>query len=72
MNKELIFWYRNYRGQEGYRRVRPLGIRFGTNEWHTDPQWLLLAIDLEKDAEREFAMCGITSFVGPSEMKVAS
>lgn len=71
MSKELIFWYCNYRGEEGYRRVRPLGIRYGVNKWHKEPQWLLLAIDLEKDAEREFAMKDIRSFVGDSEMSVA-
>ncbi len=56
MNKELTFWYRNYRGEEGPRRVRPLGLRYGTSQWHKEPQWLMIAIDLEKNAEREFAM----------------
>lgn len=63
-DRELIFWYRNYKGEEGYRRVRPLRIRFGSSEWHPEPQWLMLAHDLENDKEREFAMRDMSAFVG--------
>lgn len=52
----LSFVYRNWRGEVSQRRVRPLGIRFGSTEWHPEPQWLLRAVDLDKDEEREFAM----------------
>lgn len=67
---ELIFWYRNYKGEEGYRRVRPLSIRFGTSEWHTEPQWLMLADDLENKKTREFAMRDMSGFVNGSEMQI--
>lgn len=63
---ELIFWYRNYKGEEGMRRVRPLGIRHGSSEWHKEPQWLMRAYDLENHKEREFAMRDMSGFVGPT------
>lgn len=64
MPDELVFWYRNYRGEEGYRRVRPISLRFGVSEWHAEPQWLLKAEDLEKGSEREFAMRDVKNVVG--------
>jgi hypothetical protein len=68
---ELIFWYRNYKGEEAYRRVRPLSIRFGTSEWHPEPQWLMLADDLENEKTREFAMRDMSGFVGRSELHLS-
>lgn len=60
----LVFWYRNYRGEEGYRHVRPVSIRFGSSEYHKEPQWLLLADDTVNGKRREFAMKDISSVVG--------
>lgn len=67
----ITFWYRNYKGEEGYRRVRPISIRFGTSEWHKEPQWLMLADDLVNNKQREFAMRGIQSVVGAPTVVVA-
>lgn len=67
--KPITFWYRNYKGEEGYRRVRPISIRFGVSDWHKEPQWLMLADDLgPSDAaatikRREFAMRDIRHVV---------
>jgi len=52
----LVFSYRNHRGEIGMRAARPLGLRFGSTDWHPEPQWLLRAFDLDKQAEREFAV----------------
>jgi len=60
-----VFTYRNHRGVSGVRRVQPIGVRFGTTEWHPEPQWLLRAFDLDKDAEREFAMSEIVPASSP-------
>ena len=68
---EIVFWYRNYKGDEGYRRVRPLSIRFGTSEWHQEQQWLMLADDLENKKTREFAMRDMSGFVNGSELDVS-
>ena len=71
MPVELTFWYRNYKGEEAFRRVRPLSIRFGTSEWHSEPQWLMLADDLENQKTREFAMRDMSNFINGSELNVS-
>lgn len=53
---ELSFKYRNYKGKESWRKVIPKYLRHGSSSWHKEPQWLLKAHDIEKDAEREFAV----------------
>jgi len=55
-NDTVIIDYTNYKGERGTRVIRPNQIFFGQNEWHPDPQWLLTAYDLEKDALRVFAV----------------
>lgn len=57
------FHYKNYRGEAGYRKVIPIHIVFGANEWHPEPQWLLYALDLEKNAPRFFAMKDIKGWM---------
>jgi hypothetical protein len=52
----LSFAYINYRCETSDRRVRPLSIRFGTSHGHKQPQWLMTALDLDKNELREFAM----------------
>ena len=37
----------------------PRGIYWGSNEWHPEWQWLLKAYDIDKQADRDFAMTGI-------------
>jgi hypothetical protein len=52
--------YTNWRGEFGVRRIQPRSIRFGVSEWHKEPQWLLLAWDIDKKEDREFAFKDIT------------
>lgn len=54
--------YTNYRGEKAERLIKPVSIWFGSTEWHADEQWLLHAFDIEKDAERDFAMKDIESW----------
>lgn len=54
--------YTNWRGQRKLRRIVPREIRFGSNDWHPEEQWLLLASDLESGQQREFAMKDIHSW----------
>lgn len=54
--------YTNWRGERSVRRVIPISIKFGSNEWHKDAQWMMLAHDVDKDADRWFAMTGIHSW----------
>ena len=50
--------YTNHRDETEWRRIAPKtrSIRFGSTRWHTDPQWLIDVIDLDKDADRTFAL----------------
>jgi len=52
----VTLMYTNYRGETALRTILPKSIRFGSTEWHPEPQWLLLALDVEKNADREFAL----------------
>jgi predicted DNA-binding transcriptional regulator YafY len=56
--------YTNHRGETADRRILPRLLRFASSEWHPHPQWLLDAFDVEKGAERSFAMQGIHSWQG--------
>lgn len=54
--------YTNWKGVRGPRVIIPLLMTFGTNVWHREPQWLLYALDCEKNEERSFAMRDIHSW----------
>ncbi|MEU1237895.1 hypothetical protein ABZ399_27340 [Micromonospora aurantiaca] len=62
MSKAVYILYRNYRGETARRYILPMRVWFGLTEWHGEPQWLLDAVDLEKDAERSFAFRDILDF----------
>jgi hypothetical protein len=63
--------YTNHRGETANRRIVPVGIRFGTTEWHTEPQWLLQATDLDRDATRTFAMKDIMEWGRAASLRPA-
>lgn len=60
-NKEIEFSYTNWKGVTRDRHVRPDNIWFGTSQWHEGEQWFLTAYDFDKQANREFALVGITN-----------
>ncbi len=62
INKNVIIDYTNWRGERGLRRILPIEVFFGINEFHPGEQWLLKAIDLDKNVERVFAMKDIHSW----------
>lgn len=66
--KEVSILYTNYRGETAVRRVRPERIWFGSTEWHPGDQWLLDAIDLERNVSRSFAMKDIKSWTVGSDV----
>lgn len=57
--------YRNWKGETAVRRIIPIRWWFGSTQWHPEPQWLLSAIDVEKNAERDFAYDGILRLLTP-------
>jgi predicted DNA-binding transcriptional regulator YafY len=56
--------YTNWRGETAERTIEPIQIWFGGTEWHKEEQWLLKATDVEKGAERDFALKDIQSWSG--------
>jgi len=48
--------YTNYRGETSIRSIIPKSIKFGSTEWHPQEQWLLEAYDIDKNADRSFAI----------------
>jgi len=55
--------YTNWRGETAERTIKPLKIWFGATEWHKEAQWLLKAVDIEKDAERDLALKDVQSWL---------
>ena len=53
--------YINYKGQQAWRKVIPLGTAFKSSEWHNGgkPTWIMECWDLEKEAMRDFEMVSI-------------
>jgi hypothetical protein len=51
-----VVYYTNWRGETSRRRIIPKSVRYGSTEWHPEPQWLMLAWDDDKQADREFAL----------------
>ncbi len=58
-NQAIEILYTNYRGETSRRVIIPAAIRFGATEYHPDPQWLLDAYDVDKQAERTFALSDV-------------
>lgn len=54
--KVVVIRYTNYRGETAVRRIIPRHIHFTTSEWHPEPQWVIEAYDLDREAERSFAV----------------
>lgn len=48
--------YRNYRGEIAPRNIVPIKLWYGSSEHHPEPQWFLSALDLDKAAQRDFAL----------------
>lgn len=57
----IEFDYVNWRGDVGHRVARVLEFLFESNMYHTTPQWILRALDLDKDEVRTFAMSDMTN-----------
>ena len=51
--------YTNWRGEFAMREIVPEALFWGSNEWHPEPQWLILAHDVAKGDARTVALAGI-------------
>lgn len=50
--------YRNHRGEVAVRDIVPTHMWFGSNEWHTEEQWIVEAYDRDKKEYRSFSLEG--------------
>lgn len=62
ISKHVTIVYTNYKGITSVRDILPIKILFGSNEWHKEDQWLMEAVDIEKNAPRTFAMKDIRTW----------
>ena len=62
MNLGVMIDYVNWRGERTIRMIKPLSIRWGKTRWHPEAQYLLRALDCDKNEIREFAMKDIHSW----------
>lgn len=54
--RSIRFFYTNYRGKRSIRVAVPVILQWGSSVWHPRPQWLMTAFDVDKGAERTFAL----------------
>lgn len=65
IRKQVDVDYTNYRGERRQRRIEPVQgqMHFNYNEFHSEPQWLLTALDISGDGTlKTFAMAQIHSW----------
>jgi len=61
--ESLKFKYKNWQGVVGVRNVKPIQVWYGKTEFHKEKQWFLKAQDLDKNAERDFALKDVIKFL---------
>lgn len=61
-NQIVEIVYTNWKGVTAKRRIVPKNIFYGSTEWHNEEQWLLNAFDIDKQADRAFAIKDIKSW----------
>jgi len=62
--QRVRFTYTNWKGETRQRQAIFCRFYLGSNEWHPDQQWLVVGYDVEKKAERTFALKDITGLEG--------
>ncbi len=61
-SRAVYIHYTNWRGETAWRHILPLEIRWRYTDWHPQAQYLLRARDLDRKAERDFAMKDISAW----------
>ena len=62
IERQVLIDYTNYKGERRSRIVVPKKIRFMETPHHKPAQWVLDALDLEKNAIRSYALKDIHSW----------
>lgn len=63
----IEFDYTNWRGEKGRRKARFAKIYWGSSAYHTKEQFLVSALDLEKDQHRTFAAADMENLIVTEE-----
>lgn len=58
---EVEFTYTNWKGKTAIRRAIFTSLYWGSNEYHTEPQFLVHGYDLDKKAPRTYALRDISN-----------
>lgn len=61
--KVVKILYTNWKGETKYRNIIPINIEFKSTEWHKEEQWILNALDIDKQANRGFAIKDIKEWI---------
>lgn len=60
--KKVTIIYTNWKGETRQRIIIPKSIEFKSTKWHKDEQWILNALDVEKNEDRGFAIKDIKNW----------
>jgi hypothetical protein len=55
----LRFAYTNWQNENEIRNVIVVGLQYGSNEWHPEPQWFVHCWDPSRKNYRSFALAKI-------------
>jgi predicted DNA-binding transcriptional regulator YafY len=55
--------YKNWRGESSERNIIPISIKYGSNEYHKDMQWLMRVYDLDKNDYRDYSLRDINEWI---------
>ncbi len=55
--------YKNWRGETADRRIVPAKIYFGKTDWHPEPGWLIDAYDVDREANRLYALADVEEWL---------
>lgn len=62
-NQKVKILYTNWKGVTSYRNIIPKSIEFKATDWHQEEQWILNAFDVDKQADRGFALKDIKEWI---------
>jgi hypothetical protein len=67
-NRLVVIDYTNWRGERRAYRIMPLGLFWGSNEWHPTPQWLVIGREEGRSLRRTYALSNIHSWRGADDV----
>jgi hypothetical protein len=60
----------NHRGEVEARRLIPVAVWRGTDQWHPETTWLIDVYDVDKKAKRTFALEGLLGAPGKQGVRI--